>query len=76
MSTTTIRVPVDTRDRLAAQARERGISLAALITELAARAEHEVFFRAERAATRADLGVPASAAEDRDWDGTVGDGVV
>ncbi len=74
-STTTIRVPVRTCDRLAAQARERGISLAALLTELASRAEHEAFFRAERDATRADMGVLAARDEDRGWDDTVGDGI-
>ena len=52
--TTTIRVPVQTRDRLAAQARERGVSIAALLTDLASRAEHEAIFRAERDVTRAE----------------------
>jgi hypothetical protein len=73
--TTTIRVPIQTRDRLAAQARERGISIAALLTELASRTEHEAFFRAERDATRADTTVAAVREEDRDWDDTVGDGI-
>ncbi|MGH3563934.1 MAG: type II toxin-antitoxin system antitoxin MazE7, partial [Mycobacterium sp.] len=45
-STTTIRVSVQTRDRLATQARERGISIAGLLNELAARCEHEAIFRA------------------------------
>lgn len=74
-STTTIRVPVQTRDRLAAQARERGISLAALVTELASRAEREEFFRAERDATRADATSLAVRNEDREWDDTVDDGL-
>jgi hypothetical protein len=74
-NTTTIRVPIQTRDRLAAQARERGISIAALLTELASRSEHEAFFRAEREATRADATVAAVREEDRDWDDTVGDGI-
>jgi post-segregation antitoxin (ccd killing protein) len=73
--TTTIRVPVTTRDRLAAQARERGVSIAALLTDLATRAEHEAIFRAERDATRADATVQAMRDEDRDWDDTVGDGL-
>jgi hypothetical protein len=73
--TTTIRVPVQTRDRLAAQARERGMSIAALLTELATAAEHEAMFRAERYATRADAAVQAVRDEDRDWDHTVDDGI-
>ncbi|OPE45298.1 antitoxin, partial [Mycolicibacterium diernhoferi] len=56
--TATIRVPAPTRDRLAAQARERGISIAALLTELAARAEQEAAFSAEREATRAEASAP------------------
>ncbi|HEY9305918.1 MAG TPA: antitoxin [Mycobacterium sp.] len=74
-STTTIRVPIRTRDRLANQARERGISLAALLAELASRAEHEAYFSAERDATRADVELAAARDEDRDWDGAVGDGI-
>ncbi|HEY1840904.1 MAG TPA: antitoxin [Mycobacterium sp.] len=74
-STTTIRVSIRTRDRLATQARERGISVAALLTELASRAEHEAFFRAERDATRADLGILGVRHEDNAWDTTAGDGL-
>ncbi|HEU0190404.1 MAG TPA: antitoxin [Mycobacterium sp.] len=74
-TTTTIRVPVHTRDRLAVQARERGISLAALLTELAAAGERDAFFRAEREATRTDMGIQAVADEDRDWDTAVADGL-
>lgn len=73
--TTTIRVPVTTRDRLAAQARERGISLAGLLTELAARSEHEAIFRAERDATRAEASAQAVREESRDWDATADDGI-
>jgi post-segregation antitoxin (ccd killing protein) len=72
---TTIRVPVQTRDRLAAQARERGVSIAALITALASRAEQEAIFRAERDATRAEATVHAVHDEERDWDHTVDDGI-
>ena len=74
-STTTIRVPVQTRDRLAAQARERGVSIAALLTELAARAEREAIFRAERDSTRAEAALQTVRHENRDWDTTVGDGL-
>lgn len=73
--TTTIRVARQTRDRLAAQARERGISIAALLRELATRAEHEAIFRAERDATRADAAAGAGREEDRDWDSTMADGL-
>jgi hypothetical protein len=73
--TTTIRVPVQTRDRLAAQASERGISIAAFLTELASRAEREAIFRAERDATRAEATVAAVRGEDRDWDDVVADGL-
>lgn len=74
--TTTIRVPLQTRDRLAAQARERGVSLSALLTELVSRAERETSFRAERDATRADANARAVRDEDRDWDDAVDDGIV
>jgi hypothetical protein len=73
--TTTIRVSIRTRDRLAAQAQERGISIAAFLTELASRAEREAIFRAERDATRAEATVDAVRDEDRDWDDTAGDGL-
>jgi hypothetical protein len=73
--TTTIRVPVPTRDRLAAQARERGVSIAALLTELAARAEHEAIFRAERDATLAEASAEAVRDEDHDWGQAVDDGI-
>jgi hypothetical protein len=73
--TTTIRVPVQTRDRLAAQAHARGVSIAAFLTELASRAEHEAMFRAERDATRAEADALAVHEEERDWDDAVDDGI-
>lgn len=73
--TTTIRISVHTRDRLAAQARERGISISALLAELAARVEREAIFRAEREATRAEATTQAVRDEYRDWDTTVSDGL-
>ena len=69
--TTTIRVPVETRDRLAVQARGRGMSLAALLTELATRTEHEAMLRAERA----DATAHAVHDEEIDWDEAAADGV-
>lgn len=73
--TTTIRIPVQTRDRLAAQARDRGVSIAALLAELAARAEHEAIFRAEREATLTEASADAIRNEDHDWDDAVDDGI-
>jgi hypothetical protein len=73
--TTTIRVPVQTRDRLAAQARHRGVSLATLLTEFATRAERDAIFSAERDATRSDAAIHGSREEDDDWDDAIGDGV-
>lgn len=73
--TTTIRVPVQTRDRLAAQARERGISIAALLAEMASRAHRETCFRAERDATRAESTAAEVREEDSDWDDSVADGL-
>lgn len=66
-STTTVRVTVQTRDRLAAQARKRGVSISALLAELAGRAEREAMFSAEREATRAESASRAIRDEDRDW---------
>ena len=73
--TTTIRVSVQTRDRLAAQARERGVSIATLLTELATQVEREAIFRAEREAARAEAAADAVRDEDRDWGQTVDDGI-
>jgi post-segregation antitoxin (ccd killing protein) len=73
--TATIRVPRQTRDRLAARARDRKVSLSALLTELAERAERADAFRSEREATRAEAEDPAALAELLLWDATVGDGI-
>jgi post-segregation antitoxin (ccd killing protein) len=73
--TTTIRVPISTRDRLAAQARQRGISMAALLEELSEQAERQAAFEAERMATLADAEMSDVHDEDLDWDATAGDGI-
>jgi antitoxin MazE7 len=73
--TTTIRVPISTRDRLAAQARQRGISMAALLEELSEQAERQAAFEAERMATLADAEMSDVQDEDLDWDATAGDGI-
>jgi len=73
--TATIRVPRETRDSLAARARERGVSLSSLLTEFARRAERAEALRSEREATRAEAGDPAAEAEYRLWEATLGDGI-
>lgn len=73
--TTTVRVSVQTRDRLAAQARERGISISALLAELAGRADREAMFSAERDATRAESATRAVRNEERDWADATDDGI-
>jgi len=65
--TTTVRVSLRTRDRLTAQARERGVSISALLEELVAAADREAIFRAEREATLAEAGNRAVREEDEDW---------
>lgn len=73
--TATIRVTRETRDLLARQASERGVSLSAMLSDLARDVAREAIFRAERDATRKDAGVAAVKAEDREWEATLGDGV-
>ena len=73
--TATIRVPRETRDRLAARARERGVSLSSLLTEFARRAERADALRSERQATRADADNRDVAAEEAVWEAVLGDGL-
>lgn len=73
--TATIRVPRPTRDRLARRAREQGLSLASMLTEYAETLTREAIYRSEREATRADARNPDAAAEERDWEAVVGDGI-
>ncbi|MDR3654396.1 MAG: antitoxin [Mycobacterium sp.] len=75
-NSTTIRVSTQTRDRLSAQARERGVSVSALLDELATQAEKDAIFRAEREATRMEAASRAALGEKEDWDITIADGVV
>ena len=72
---TTVRVSRRTRDRLAAQARERGVSISALLEELAAGADREAIFRAEREATRAEAGNRAVREDEGDWADAGADGI-
>lgn len=73
--TATIRVPRRTRDSLAARARDRGVSLSALLTELAEQAERADAYRSEREATLAEIDDPVAMAEYRLWEGTLEDGI-
>lgn len=73
--TATIRVTRETRDLLAEQARERGVSLASMLEELAREAERESILQSEREASRADAGDPVAQAEEREWEAALGDGI-
>jgi hypothetical protein len=73
--TATIRVPRETRDKLAGQARERGVSLAALLSELAREQEIEAMFESERQARRLDAENPEALEEMRLWETTLEDGI-
>lgn len=66
---------MQTRDLLAAQARQRGISLAALLAELAAVAERDAMFHAEREAERRESAAAAIRDEEQDWETTAEDGI-
>lgn len=68
-------MPTATRDKLAAQARQRGISIAALLEVLAEQAERQAAFAAERKATLADADRSGIQDEDLTRDTTTGDGV-
>jgi hypothetical protein len=71
----TIRVPRETRDLLAFLAEVRGVSVSALLTEFAHRAERADALRSERDATRLDAASGVVAAEEREWDAILGDGI-
>jgi hypothetical protein len=73
--TATIRVPRETRDKLAEQARDRGVSLAALLSEMAREQEIEAMFESERRAVLADANNPEALAEIRLWEATLEDGI-
>jgi len=73
--TATIRVTRETRDLLAREASERGVSLSAMLADLARDVDRDAVFRSEREATRADAGNPAAVDEAREWEATLGDGI-
>jgi hypothetical protein len=73
--TATIRVSRETRDKLAEQAKERGVSVATLLTEIAAEKEIEAMFASERRARREDSANPEVLEEMRLWETTLEDGI-
>lgn len=73
--TATIRVTRETRDLLARQASERGVSLSTMLADLARAVARESIFRSEREATRADASNREAMAEQREWEATLGDGI-
>lgn len=73
--TNTIRVTRATRDLLAEQARERGVSVAALLGEIAEERRRDAIWRSEHEANRLDEQNPDTQAELREWEGTLEDGL-
>ena len=73
--TATIRVTRETRDLLARQARERGVSLSTMLAELARGAARDALVRSEREASRADADNRSARTEEREWEAVLGDGV-
>jgi hypothetical protein len=75
VDTATIRVARDTRNRLAEQARQRGLSLSALLAEIARERELEAIYESERQAVLADAQNPEVLEEMRLWESTLEDGI-
>jgi post-segregation antitoxin (ccd killing protein) len=73
--TSTIRVTRATRDLLAEQARERGVSVAALLAEIAEERRRDAIWRSEYEANRIDEQNQDTHAELREWEGTLEDGL-
>lgn len=73
--TSTIRVTRATRDLLAEQARERGVSVAALVGEIAEERRRDAIWRSEYQANRIDEQSPETQAELREWESTLEDGL-
>ncbi|MDR1188126.1 MAG: hypothetical protein LBK95_11845 [Bifidobacteriaceae bacterium] len=69
-ATTTIRVPVETRDSLARQAEGLGLSLSAMLTDQARKYTREEWFRSAREAARLDALDPETMAEQELWEET------
>jgi hypothetical protein len=75
VATATIRVTRQTRDLLAEQARERGISLSAMLEDMARDAAREAMLRSEREAARADASDRGAQGDERAWEAALDDGV-
>lgn len=73
--TATIRVARRTRDLLAEQASERGISLSMMLAEFAREADRDAALRSERHAARADSRDSVVDEEEGEWETAVGDGI-
>lgn len=73
--TATIRVARRTRDLLAQQANERGISLSMMLAEFARKADRDAALRSERHAARADSSASVVGEEEGEWEAAVGDGI-
>lgn len=71
--TTTIRVTVQTRDRLTTLALERGVSTTELIADLVQRAEDDALL--DRANREWAANPEQVRRENEIWDGTAGDGL-
>lgn len=75
VATATIRVKRETRDALAALARERGVSLAALLAQIADERRREAVWSSEREAVLRDAQRPDVQAEALAWETTLDDGL-
>jgi hypothetical protein len=73
--TATIRVARNTRDLLAEQARARGVSLAALLADVARERELESIWSSERRASALDAASGDVASEDSAWEEALADGL-
>ncbi len=73
--TSTIRVTRATRDLLAEQARQRGVSVSALLSEIAEGRRRDAIWRSEYQANRIDEQNPDTQPELREWEGTLEDGL-
>jgi hypothetical protein len=73
--TSTIRVSRATRDLLAEQARQRGVSVAALLGEIAEARRREEIWRSEHEANRIDEQDAEARVEMREWEDTLEDGL-
>jgi hypothetical protein len=75
VDTATIRVARETRDRLAEQAHQRGVSISALLAQIAREQELEAIYESERQAILADAQNPEVLEEMRLWESTLEDGI-